>query len=77
VTLFGDGTGRASLNALSAFFIPKRGTILFVVVIFSLSRCQFQKRDDAPDSDGHPFRGDEAIVEAEGSKTAGISHMAF
>jgi hypothetical protein len=48
-----------------------------VVTIFPFTRCQLQKRDDTSNSYGHSLMGDEAVIEAEGSKTAGIGDMAL
>ena len=41
-------------------FISEEETILPEVAVFFLSRRQLQEGDDAPDSYGDPFRGDQA-----------------
>ena len=77
MTLFCDGSGRTPWDALPAFFIPEEGAVFFIVAVFPLARGQFQKGDNTSYSDGHPFRCDETIVEAESSEAAGVGDVAF
>jgi len=77
MTLFCDGSGRTSRDALPAFFVPEEEAVLFMVAVLPLARGQFQKGDDTSYSDGHPFRCDETIVEAEGPKAAGVGDVAL
>ena len=72
---FCNGVGRAPLDAFSTFFIPELKTVFSVVAISLLARGQLQEGDDTSNSNGYSFWGDETIIEAEGSKTAGIGHM--
>lgn len=77
MTLFRNGTGRAPGNTLPAFLIPKDKTIFLGVTIYFLTGCQFQKGDNAPDSNRHPLWGDQSVIEAKGPKAAGIGYMAL
>ena len=50
MSFFRNGLGRASRDALSAFFVSEQKTVLFVVTILFLAGSQLQKRDNAADS---------------------------
>ena len=77
MSLLRNGAGWTSRDAFSTFFVSELEAIFFVVTIFFLTRCQFQKSYHTPDSHGHSPGGDKAVIEAESSKTTGIGDVAF